>query len=113
MWNRALILFISVAMLFVSGAEAMSGHCAKSAQQAAAPEMSHHCAEMMGLVMPSDSGMDTEADAACCCVITTVPITFTHLEAAPYRASHTAWMRPLNTFGPSAPDKVAIPPPRG
>jgi hypothetical protein len=113
MWKRALIMLISAAMLIVSGAEAMSGHCAKAAEAAPVPMMSAHCAEMMGMELPAEPEQNSDKDAGtCCCVIMAAPVLL-HLPMLNDRESvHPAWQRPANSHGPSAPGKVAIPPPR-
>lgn len=114
MWKRALILLISAAMLVVSGAEAMSGHCAKADEAAPAQMMSDHCAEMMGMEMPAEpeKGSDTDSAAVCCCVIMNAPVLLQMPVLNDRLSDHAVWQRPTNSNGPSAPGKVAIPPPR-
>ena len=113
MWNRVFILLVSAALLVVSSAEAVSGHCSKTAAITPSAEMSAHCAEMMEMQPASDMPDETRMDAgACCCVITSAPVLF----ETPFLATPTIgtaiWSRPMNIAGQSVPVQVAIPPPR-
>lgn len=113
MWKHALILLISAALLVVSGAEAMSGHCAKTADPHPAEMMSDHCTEMRGMDRPVDPGSDTdESDAICCCVITSAPVMLSAPLVGDVILAHAVWQRPADTTIMSVPLKVAIPPPR-
>ena len=112
MWNRVLILLLSSALMIVSGAEAMSGHCAKSTP-AAPVTMSAHCAEMMASAEQTDPAQDSESESSvCCCVILTAPIMHSAPGIQPAVMEPLAWRLALNSSGPSILDKVAIPPPR-
>lgn len=98
--------------MIVSAAEAMSGHCAKSAEIAPV-KMSAHCAQMMGGAEQTDPGENSETESSvCCCVILTAPIMHSAPDIQPAVMEPLAWRLPANSTGPSILNKVAIPPPR-
>ena len=113
MWNRALIFVLTAAMLIVSGADAMSGHCAASAEAVQAQSTHHHCEDMMDMDMPSDSEGDSSTDSAvCCCVIMSAPMFLHAPDLGSQVEEHGSWQRPADFDGQSVPSKVAIPPPK-
>ena len=113
MIRKMAFLFIGFALLFVSGAEAMSGYCDKLNDAAPQMVMSDHCAEMMKA--GSDMSMDERApvDApACCCLTVTAPILFELTFVEGPIVYPPSWALEGYTTGLSVPSKVAIPPPR-
>lgn len=106
-------MLIGFVLLFVSAAEAITGHCSAAEDSEARLQMSAHCALMMGVELPEEVPQNSSNDSsACCCEAFPAPIIFQLSVFANDSFEAPSWARSLNVTGHSIPDKVAIPPPR-